>query len=79
MKWAGKPKRVKITFNGRTEGGKYIKPFCPEQEERKRKTPAGASLGALCPSDTSRSPTARQRLSLKELLAIYAALQHKAA
>jgi hypothetical protein len=41
MKWAGKPKRVKITFNGRTERGKYIKPFCPEQEERKRNDPNG--------------------------------------
>src|SRR5260370_31102301 len=41
MKWAGKPKRVKTTFNGRTERGKYIKPFCPEKEERKRNDPNG--------------------------------------
>jgi hypothetical protein len=34
---------VKTTFNGRTERGKYIKPFCPEKEERKRNDPnAGA-------------------------------------
>src|SRR5258705_13544554 len=45
MKWAGKPKRVKTTFNGRTERGKYIKPFCPEKEERKRNDPNGGGWG----------------------------------
>jgi len=41
MKWAGKPKGVKTTFNGRTERGKYINPFCPEKEQRKRNDPSG--------------------------------------
>jgi len=46
MKWAGKPKRVKTTFNGRTERGKYIKPFCPERRNAKEMTPtAGLEPG----------------------------------
>ena len=42
MKWAGKPERVKTTFNGRTERGENIfNPFCPEKEQRKRNDPNG--------------------------------------
>src|SRR5258705_9787578 len=60
MKWAGKPKRVKTTFNGRTERGKYIKPFCPEKEERKRNDPNGGGWSPqlnTCGASVLRYPT----------------------
>jgi len=60
MKWAGKPKRVKTTFNGRTERGKYIKPFCPEKEERKRNDPNGRGWSPqmnTCGASVLRYPT----------------------
>src|SRR4029077_16467082 len=60
MKWAGKPKRVKTTFNGRTERGKYIKPFCPEKEERKRNDPDGRGWSPQlnpCGASVLRYPT----------------------
>src|SRR5712671_3167417 len=71
MKWAGKPKRVKTTFNGRTERGKYIKPFCPEKEERKRNDPNGRGwsppnehLRCFCPSIPHNRPRQGRRLGL---------------
>src|SRR6476620_11954448 len=53
-------KPVKTTFNGRTERGKYIKPFCPEKEERKRNDPNGRGWSPqlnTCGASVLRYPT----------------------
>src|SRR6266481_2551512 len=71
MKWAGKPKRVKTTFNGRTERGKYIKPFLPRKGgTQKKMTPTAAleppteHLRCFCLSIPHNRPRQGRRLGL---------------